>query len=99
MRPSPVRETVRGEDDPRRLADVQAGCRPRRHLHAKSRLRAYHGAMLRGRRPWQEELEIIDRTMRAISGVSDPDELVDVYWNGIGELLPINDYVSVSRRN
>src|SRR3954469_24529289 len=51
------------------------------------------------RRPWQEELEIIDRTMRAISGVSDPEKLVEVYWNGIGELLPIHDYVSVSRRN
>src|SRR5687767_15496285 len=55
--------------------------------------------MLKGRRPWREELEIIDRTMKAISGVTDPEELVDAYWGGIGELLPISDYVSVSRRN
>jgi sigma-B regulation protein RsbU (phosphoserine phosphatase) len=55
--------------------------------------------MLRGRRPWREELEIIDRTMRAISGVTDPEELVGVYWDGIGELLPIEDYVAISRRN
>ena len=55
--------------------------------------------MLKGRRPWQEELAIIDRTMKAISGVTDPEELVNVYWTGIGELLPIEDYVSVSRRN
>lgn len=55
--------------------------------------------MLNGRRPWQEELEIIDRTMKAISGITDPDELVDVYWSGIGELLPIGDYVALSRRN
>jgi len=54
--------------------------------------------MLR-RRPWREELEIIDRTMKAISGVTDPEALVEAYWDGIGELLPINDYVSVSRRD
>src|SRR5881227_2886085 len=55
--------------------------------------------MLTQRRPWQEELEIIDRTMKAISGVTDPEELVDVYWENIGELLPIHDYVAVSRRD
>ncbi|MBC7833969.1 MAG: PP2C family protein-serine/threonine phosphatase [Phycisphaerales bacterium] len=54
--------------------------------------------MLIRRRPWQEELEIIDRTMKAISGITDPEELVDAYWSGIGELLPIEDYVAVSRR-
>ena len=51
------------------------------------------------RRPWREELEIIDRTMKAISGITQPDELVDVYWNGIGELIAINDYLALSRRN
>ena len=55
--------------------------------------------MLTQRRPWREELEIIDRTMKAISGVTDPEELVDVYWENIGELLPIQDYVAVSRRD
>jgi sigma-B regulation protein RsbU (phosphoserine phosphatase) len=54
--------------------------------------------MLRGRRPWQEELAIIDRTMKAISGITDPDELVGVYWNGIGDLIEIGDYVALSRR-
>ena len=54
--------------------------------------------MLRGRRPWQEELAIIDRTMKAISGITDPEELVGVYWSGIGELIEIGDYVSLSRR-
>lgn len=54
--------------------------------------------MLQGRRPWQEELAIIDKTMKAISGISDPEELVSVYWRGIGELLPIADFVSTSRR-
>jgi sigma-B regulation protein RsbU (phosphoserine phosphatase) len=55
--------------------------------------------MLTGRRPWQEELEIIDRTMRAISSIRDPEELVGEYWSGIGKLIPAYDYVSVSRRN
>ncbi|HSV15088.1 MAG TPA: PP2C family protein-serine/threonine phosphatase [Tepidisphaeraceae bacterium] len=50
------------------------------------------------RRPWQEELAIIDRTMKAISDVTDPEELVHIYWEGIGELLPIRDYLSLSRR-
>jgi len=32
--------------------------------------------MLVKRRPWQEELDIVDRTMRTISSISDPEELV-----------------------
>src|SRR5439155_20073153 len=44
-------------------------------------------------------LEIIDRTMKAISGVTDPERLVNIYWSGINELITIEDYVSVSRRN
>jgi sigma-B regulation protein RsbU (phosphoserine phosphatase) len=55
--------------------------------------------MTRPRRTWQEELSIIDRTMRAISGVTDPEELVDVYWTNVGEMIEISDYVAVSRRN
>jgi sigma-B regulation protein RsbU (phosphoserine phosphatase) len=51
------------------------------------------------RRPWQEELEIIDRTMKAISGVTDPEKLVEVYWNGIGKLITMGHYVAISRRN
>lgn len=50
---------------------------------------------------WQQELEIIDRAMRTISGITDPEELVHVYWDAIGDLLPIpeSDYLAVSRRN
>ncbi|MCX5662130.1 MAG: PP2C family protein-serine/threonine phosphatase [Planctomycetota bacterium] len=50
------------------------------------------------RRAWQEELEIVDRTMKAISGITDPEELVEAYWTGIGDLLPIMDFVALSRR-
>src|SRR3954466_4233436 len=52
-----------------------------------------------GRRPWTEELAIIDRTMKAISDVTDPETFVNIYYNNIGALIPGNDYVSVSRRN
>lgn len=52
-----------------------------------------------GRRPWQEELAIIDRTMKAISDVSDPETFVNVYYNNIGSLIPGNDYIAISRRN
>lgn len=54
--------------------------------------------MLKSKRTWQEELGIIDRTMKAISGVTDPEQLVEVYWDGIGELVEINHYVALSRR-
>lgn len=50
------------------------------------------------KRSWQDELAIIDRTMKAISGVSDPEELVNVYWSGIADLLPVHDFVALSRR-
>jgi phosphoserine phosphatase RsbU/P len=55
--------------------------------------------MLKKRLPWPDELAIIDRTMKAISGVADPEELVNIYWNGIGDLVQLNDYISLSRRN
>ncbi len=54
--------------------------------------------MRRERLPWQEELAIIDETMKAISGVIDPEELVNVYWSGIGKLMEFEDYISISRR-
>lgn len=50
------------------------------------------------RRPWREELEIIDSAMRAISTTTDPEELVDIYWTHIGRLLPAEDFVALSRR-
>jgi sigma-B regulation protein RsbU (phosphoserine phosphatase) len=55
--------------------------------------------MRKERLPWQDELAIIDRTMKAISGITDPPELVQVYWDGIGQLIPVGEYVALSRRN
>jgi sigma-B regulation protein RsbU (phosphoserine phosphatase) len=49
--------------------------------------------------PWEHVLQVVDRTMKAISGVTDPEQLVEVYWKNIGELVTVDDYVSVSRRN
>ena len=54
--------------------------------------------MLNGRRPWEEELAIIDRVMRQVSGITEPEEMVNVYWDGISELLPTPDYVALSLR-
>jgi len=50
------------------------------------------------RRPWREELEVIDRVMKAVSSIRDPEEMVNVYWGGIGELLPMEHFLSLSRR-
>jgi sigma-B regulation protein RsbU (phosphoserine phosphatase) len=55
--------------------------------------------MRKERLPWQEELAIVDRTMKAISGITDPPQLVEVYWDGIGQLIPVGEYVALSRRN
>ena len=55
--------------------------------------------MLTPRRPWQEELGIVDRAMKAISDISDPDLFVKTYFDSIGELMPLHDYLSLSRRN
>jgi sigma-B regulation protein RsbU (phosphoserine phosphatase) len=55
--------------------------------------------MRKDRLTWQDELAIIDRTMKAISGITDPEELVGVYWTGIGDLIEVGDYVALSRRN
>lgn len=54
--------------------------------------------MLSKRRPWVEELEIIDRVMRSVSDVTDPEEMVSIYWTGIDELIPVEDYLALSRR-
>jgi sigma-B regulation protein RsbU (phosphoserine phosphatase) len=57
----------------------------------------YDVGMIR-RLPWQEELAIVDRTMKAISGITDPEEIVNAYWTNIADLITINDFVAVSRR-
>src|SRR5436305_8357458 len=54
--------------------------------------------MIIKRRNWKDELDIVDRTMKAISGITDPEQLVRTYWQGIGELVAIDDYVAISRR-
>lgn len=54
--------------------------------------------MLHGRRPWQEELEIIDRVLKTTSDIHDPQEMVRVYWDGLGDLLPVEHYLALSRR-
>mgnify|MGYP000969799619 CR=1 FL=1 len=50
------------------------------------------------KRTWQEELAIIDRIMKSVSGITDPEELVSVYWDGVHELFPMEHFLAVSRR-
>src|SRR5581483_8800875 len=67
-------------------------------LHIPTARRVVTISPMSRRRPWHEELEIVDRTMKAISGISDPESLVQAYWHGIAELMPVDNYVSLSRR-
>lgn len=50
------------------------------------------------RRSWQDELAIIDRVMKAVSDITDPEEMVSVYWRGVDELMPVEDFLALSRR-
>jgi sigma-B regulation protein RsbU (phosphoserine phosphatase) len=54
--------------------------------------------MVPRQRSWQDELAIIDRVMKSVSDITDPEEMVSVYWQGIAELLPIEHFLALSRR-
>lgn len=54
--------------------------------------------MYRKHRTWQEQLDIIDRTMKSISDVVDPEQVVEKYWSGVGDLMPGEEFVALSRR-
>jgi len=54
--------------------------------------------MPKPRRPWQEELALVDQAMRRVSDVTEPNELVQVYWDAISDLMPQGDYLALSRR-
>ncbi len=36
--------------------------------------------------------------MKAVSGITDPNQMVEMYWDGVGELWPMEHYLSLSRR-
>ncbi len=55
--------------------------------------------MLYRRRPWQDELAIIDRVMKQVSDLTEPEEMVETYWRGIGELIHSEHWIALSRRN
>ena len=50
------------------------------------------------RRHWTEELEIIDELMKSVSDLTDPEEMVGIYWDGVHKLFPMEHYLAVSRR-
>ncbi len=72
--------------DDRRVPDGVAPVATRR---ASPRAAGKILVMRKVRLPWREELAIVDRTMRAISGVTDPEELVSVYWENISDLVDV----------
>jgi sigma-B regulation protein RsbU (phosphoserine phosphatase) len=45
-----------------------------------------------------EELHVIDALMKDISDVTDPNELVEMYSNGMDRIFPVDHWVSLSRR-
>jgi phosphoserine phosphatase RsbU/P len=47
---------------------------------------------------WRRELDIVDRLMRAVSRESDPNNMVQIYGEGVRRLLPNDGYISLSRR-
>lgn len=49
-------------------------------------------------RDWRDRLGFIDTLMRAISSISDPQEMVRVYADGLDRLYPVRRLVTVSRR-
>lgn len=49
-------------------------------------------------RPWPEQLNAIDRVMRSVSDVTDPEEMVSVYWRGVSDIMPGDQYLALSRR-
>src|ERR1043165_8225930 len=49
-------------------------------------------------RTWQEELKIVLDLMRKVSLVSDPQEVVRLYGDGMDMLYPTEEWISLSRR-
>jgi sigma-B regulation protein RsbU (phosphoserine phosphatase) len=47
---------------------------------------------------WPEKLLLVDLLMRAVSRETDPHQLVRVYREGVGELVDVDEAVSISRR-
>src|SRR4051812_11013924 len=68
-----------GEGRARKTNTVDSRTLPLRPLQRLTNLPLPYPTMLK-RRPWPEELAIIDSTMKAISGVTDPAQLVEIYW-------------------
>lgn len=48
---------------------------------------------------WREQLDYIDSLMRTISRITDPQEMVRVYADGLDRLYPVRRLVALSRRD
>jgi sigma-B regulation protein RsbU (phosphoserine phosphatase) len=43
-------------------------------------------------------LDIVDRMLKTVSDITDPQEMVRTYWDAIHDLLPVEHYLALSRR-
>lgn len=48
---------------------------------------------------WREELDEIDRLMRMVSTINDPQEMVRLYGDGVDRIFPCDEFVALSRRD
>jgi hypothetical protein len=47
---------------------------------------------------WRQQFDFIDSVMKSVSGISDPQEMVNLYGDAIDQLFPVDDWMAVSRR-
>lgn len=52
-----------------------------------------------GTGPWQERLAYVVETMREMSSATDPESMVSAYGDRVGELVPSDRFVALSRRD
>lgn len=48
---------------------------------------------------WRDELLRVDRTLRAMSAETDPEEVINIFWESMGPLRQFKEYLAVSLRD
>ncbi len=47
---------------------------------------------------WRQQFDFIDTVMKSVSGITDPQDMVNLYGDAIDQLFPVDDWMAVSRR-
>jgi len=47
---------------------------------------------------WRDEFNYVDKMMKSVSGISDPQEMFNLYGDAVDGLFPVDDWMAVSRR-